>query len=655
MARPSKLQSKAPQETNRDVVAFLILFLLSVLPYSNILFNLFVYDDGFQVVANPYAHSFRYLRQIFTTSVWSFQGAQGVSNYYRPIMTFGYLLTYQIAGVVPFSFHLANIVLNAIVVCLVFLILRLFSGERVAFVAAGLFALHPIHTEPVAWIAAVTDLELGVFYLATFLLYLKLPEAKNKSLARAMMCACFALAMLSKEQAMTLPFLATLFEHFYRDDRSTTTRKEKFSRYGSLWIVAALYLTVRIVVMGGFASVIMRPNLSWYATGLTAVALIGGYLGKLIWPARLSPFYAFYASQHFNDAGVLLGLASLALCAIFFAMFWRRARIVSFAFLWIFLPLGPVLNARWMPASVFGERYLYFPSLGFCWLVAWGAVQLWNGSVPAIPRLVTHAVPALLCIVALVYGVKTISRNRDWRDDETLYRSVIETQGDMSLIRSNLGSIALDRGNLQLAERDWLDALATGPTNVHALDSMALLRQMQHRYFEAMDYSARALRTRPEDTYGRVTLAETLAAMGRAAEADWQFRIAAALSPLSTSAHNSYGKFLLAQGRLEDARAQYERSVDADFNADAYDQLGDIYLDWKDLPRAEKAFRHALTGNPFDSHAHFGLGRVLEFTSRPAEALREYESGLAMDPSDAVAKAAANRLRVSASPQTGVR
>jgi protein O-mannosyl-transferase len=150
MARPAKLLSEAQQETNRDVVTFVILFLLAFLPYANIFFNQFVYDDGSQVVANPYAHSFRYLRQIFTTTVWSFQGAQGVSNYYRPMMTFGYLLTYQIAGLVPFSFHLANIVLNGIVVWLVFLILRRFSGERVALVAAGLFALHPIHTEPVA-------------------------------------------------------------------------------------------------------------------------------------------------------------------------------------------------------------------------------------------------------------------------------------------------------------------------------------------------------------------------------------------------------------------------------------------------------------------------------------------------------------------------
>src|ERR1700674_601757 len=155
MSVRAKPRRETSPENRREAMTFLILFLLAFLPYANTLMNSFVYDDGFQVVENPYAHSFRYLRQIFTTNVWSFQGAQGITNYYRPMMTFGYLLTYQIAGLVPFSFHLANIVLNGIVVWLVFLILRRFSGERVAFIAAGLFALHPIHTEPVAWIAAV--------------------------------------------------------------------------------------------------------------------------------------------------------------------------------------------------------------------------------------------------------------------------------------------------------------------------------------------------------------------------------------------------------------------------------------------------------------------------------------------------------------------
>src|SRR5258708_19059901 len=92
---------------------------------------------------------------------------------------------------------------------------RRLSGERVGLIAAGLFALHPLHTESVAWVAGVTDLELAVFYLLTFLLYLRLSEPEKGYGWRAAMCGSLVFALLSKEQAMTLPVLVTLFEHCY--------------------------------------------------------------------------------------------------------------------------------------------------------------------------------------------------------------------------------------------------------------------------------------------------------------------------------------------------------------------------------------------------------------------------------------------------------
>jgi Tfp pilus assembly protein PilF len=195
-----------------------------------------------------------------------------------------------------------------------------------------------------------------------------------------------------------------------------------------------------------------------------------------------------------------------------------------------------------------------------------------------------------------------------------------------------------------------LESLAVGPNNVFALGDLGLVRARQHRYNEALDYFWRALRLRPVYTNAHIDLADTLAEMGRAPEADWQYRIAMTLSPLSTRAHNSYGKFLLAAGRLEEARTEYDRSVRVDPTTDAYDQLGDIYVAWNDERQAEAAFRHAIAMNPFDSHAHFGLGKILEAQGKPGDALYEIEHGLETDPSDAEAKAAAVRLRGNAPP-----
>jgi len=140
------------------LIAALVAF--AALPYLNILFNGFVYDDDTQVIQNPYIRSFRYLKEIFTTNVWSFTGVI-VSNYYRPMMTFGYLVCYRLFGMRAYGFHLVSLLLHVLIVCLVFVLTERLIGDRVwAFVAGALFALHPIHTESVAWIAAVTDLEL---------------------------------------------------------------------------------------------------------------------------------------------------------------------------------------------------------------------------------------------------------------------------------------------------------------------------------------------------------------------------------------------------------------------------------------------------------------------------------------------------------------
>src|SRR5579872_5798315 len=150
-----------------------LLFLCSVLPYLNTLFNDFVYDDSVQVLENPYIQSFRHIGQIFTTSAWSFTG-RGPSNYYRPMMSLGYLFCYEIFGRSAWGFHAVNIGLHAAVTGAVFLAgRRLFQSRSVAFWAAALFALHPIHTESVAWIGGVTDLEVTFFYLLAFFFYLK--------------------------------------------------------------------------------------------------------------------------------------------------------------------------------------------------------------------------------------------------------------------------------------------------------------------------------------------------------------------------------------------------------------------------------------------------------------------------------------------------
>src|SRR5579871_3783873 len=184
-----------------------ILLLAVILCYANMLTNSFVYDDDQQILQNPYIKSWHYLPQIFGSTVWSFVGQAGASNYYRPLMTFSFLVMWTLFGAVPFGFHLLSLALHAAVVLLGFYAgIRLFADWRLAWMAALLFAVHPVHTEAVDWISAYPDLQVALFFLAAFLWYAR--PGKPTFIDQAILLVFFTLALLSKEPALMFILVA---------------------------------------------------------------------------------------------------------------------------------------------------------------------------------------------------------------------------------------------------------------------------------------------------------------------------------------------------------------------------------------------------------------------------------------------------------------
>ena len=364
-----------------------LLILLSLVAYGNTHFNSFVYDDEQQILQNPYIKSWHYLPQIFGSTVWSFIGAAGLTNYYRPLMTFAYLILWQIFGDIPFGFHLFNVTLNAAVVVMVFSAgRRLFNDRRIAWLAAALFAVHPIHTEVVNWIAALPELQVTFFVLLAFWLYTQLGSGAVKFYFGTV--ACFALAMLSKEPALMFAPLAIVYDHFVRPGNDATPFRTKIARYIPICIVAAGYLLLRIALFGKLAPVLQRPKVTWPQAIYSAFALVGGYVKYLFWPAPLSAFHVFHPSLSLTELPVILGVCVFALAATLIFYLYKRAPAAAFCIFWMGITIAPMLNARWMATNVFTERYLYLPSVGFCWLVAWAGINLWDRlpKSAAIPR-----------------------------------------------------------------------------------------------------------------------------------------------------------------------------------------------------------------------------------------------------------------------------
>src|SRR5208337_1074409 len=524
------------------------------------------------------------------------------------------------------------------------------TGDRVcAFIAGALFALHPVHTESVAWVAAVTDLEVTFFYLLTFGFFLAVarPGGGRSQPALAAMGVTFLLTLLSKEQAMTLPALATVYEHFYREDRSETSTFQKLARYGLLWLVGAAYMLLRIHFLRTLAPADFHAQVTPQQIVLSAIALVGQYVWKLFWPLRLCVFYVFHPSTSPFDPRVLAGLLVLLALAILFLVCWRsrerNVRFASFGIVWFFATLALVFNPHWLGPSVFSERYLYLPSVGVAWLAGLGASKLWSRAAPAPAQ--RRALVLAGVTVGGLFAARIVIRNRDWNNDTVLYNRTLDLSPDAYIILNNLGSVYWEEGAADRAESLWQRALAANPNNFIALNNLGLVAGRKKQYSQAAELFQRAIKFRPSYADPHLNLAKAYRLMGLAGPAESELRTALALSPLDPDVSNELGGLLLEQGRVSEAEDQFRASLRDEPNVLAYDFLGEINIRQGAEKEAERDFRAALGLDESDSNAHFGLGYLYKAAGRKAEALSQYQVGLVKDPTNAQALVAVQELR----------
>jgi len=602
-----------------------------------------------QVLANPYIRDFHHLHEIFTKSVWSFMGKNN-PNYYRPVMVSGYLVLFQLFGPKAWVFHLANILLNVAVVLALFLVSKtLFRDRSLGTLAAATFAIHPIHSEAVNWIAGVSDLELTLFYLLAFFFFLRLADQPGKHahawvIRQMAMALCFVLALLSKEPAATLPVVATLFEHFYRDDRPQTSWRQKFSRYAILWALAGVYFAFRIHFLGTALTSHTDFDLKLGQVLVAAVALIGQYAWKLVWPARLCAYYLFSSHWSVLQPWALTGGLVLLATGFLTRLEWTRNRLPTFAFVWFFGTIAPVLNPRWLAANVFTERYVYLPSVGFCWLVGWGMLAAWRSDTFK-PSWRKVCLAGGLGIVATLAVFRIVSRNGDWHDDQTLYSQTLALEPNAYWIRNNFGKVLWDKGDAAGAEREWRKALQVAPGAQMVLGNMGMLDVTLGRYKEASMYLEPAVLLDPADAGAHRNLGISYQALGLTAKAAEQFLTAVHLSPGDSESLQRLSEVYFDESRFSEAKEEAARSLSAKPNLMGYLDLG--LAEWRlgHLREAERAFQSAKDFDPSSGRPHFLLALLYETSGRIVEAESEYDAGLKIDPNNEKAKAAFKTLQ----------
>jgi Flp pilus assembly protein TadD len=457
------------------------------------------------------------------------------------------------------------------------------------------------------------------------------------------MTASYAGALLSKEPAVTLPLLATLYEHWYRGDREQTTWGQKLLRYGPLWLVGLGYVLVRVRIFGAFARPPGLHPLSMREVLLSALALIGEYFRLLLFPTRLSALYVFHASTRI-DWNVFAGALAVIVCAAGFRFLWKRARPATFPILWLFITLAPVLDARWMGVYVLADRYLYLPSVGFCLVAGWVCMAIGRAASSRGGGWHATAVAAG-CLVAALCVLRISSRVLDWQSDVTILRQASMAEPADYRIHDGLGLAYWIRGDADNAEREWRETLRLEPNSIQTLDLLGALYAQKKHFDLAVPLLEHSLWLNPKSANVHLNLGAAYAETGKLDRAEEQIRAAVLLSPMNFNAHNLLGKLYFDSQRLSEAEQQFLLSLECEPNLAAYDHLGYIYTQWGDRDRAEKAFKAALAMNSADSHAHFNLGLIYAATGRNAQAVEELQAALAADPNNSEVLTALEKLR----------
>lgn len=562
-----------PHSRNSSFRAQTAIFLLSLViacfaVYFNTLSNGFVYDDEDQVLANPWIRDARYLPEIFTSNAWAYTGQ--AANYYRPVMHIAYMINFHLFGLNPTGFHFVNILLhslNSILVYYVFLLLLNRHDPENApahpcssFLGALLFATHPIHTEAVAWVSGIPELTFTFFGMLSLLIFIRSRgKTASPSWADSIVSALMLfIATLCKETALVLPVLLLVYDRMFPEKRLRLPGSVQ--RYVPYIALALVYFGLRYHALQGMAPVKRHAELSGYQYLINVFPILLKYVEKLILPVGLNVFYAFHPlGSIWNAIGVGSVFFSMVLLFLLFVSYKKS----SMAFLGILVTLIPLLPALYIPGlgeNPFAERYLYFSSIGFVLLMVLG-VDLLRSSRPKI----TVPVVVACCMVSAAYSYGTIDRNRDWKDDYTLWEDTVRKSPDAPIPNYNFGLLLYHRGEIDKAIRYYQNALRLEPS-ARVYTDLGLAYVSKGFIDEGIRLYQKAIWLDPQYPLAYNNLGVALNEKGLVEESISPYLMAIRLSPKYADAYNNLGYSYLLLGRKAVAVECFRTALQLDPN-----------------------------------------------------------------------------------------
>ncbi|HVP11456.1 MAG TPA: tetratricopeptide repeat protein [Phycisphaerae bacterium] len=512
-----------------------------------------IWDDDYYVENNQTLRSFDGLRRIWFE-------LRATPQYYPMVFT-SYWLEYRLWGPSPPGYHAVNVLFHALSAVLLWRILVLLD-IRGAWLAAALFALHPVNVESVAWITERKNVLSGVFYFGAAQLYLRSafgPTGRISAGRYATFLALFLCALLSKTVTCTLP-AALLLVLWWKRGRLRWSDILAMAPPFVLGIASGL-LTAWME-KGHVGAIGQDWNLSFLDRCLIAGRAICFYTLKLLWP---HPLAFIYPRWHIDATLWWQFVYPLVVLTAFVALWLARHRlgrgplVALLFFVGTLFPALGFFNVYPMLFSFVADHFQYLACTGLLTLVVAAAYRL--ADLRGWSRRPAAAIPAALVLVTLA-GV-TWHRCSVYVDEEALWRDTLRKNPAAWIAHSNMAPILMSQGKLDEAESHCREALRIRPACREAFYNLGSLRASQGKLDETVDYFRKAAELAPDVAGIQVSLGTALQALGKLDEAIDAYRRALQITPNDAKALNGLGTVLEAQGRPDEALSLYRQAMQA--------------------------------------------------------------------------------------------
>jgi protein O-mannosyl-transferase len=591
----------------RDFLLALLLAVTTILAYRPAWHGGFIWDDDAYITNNELLTAPDGLRRIWFS-------LDSPSQYFPLVYTM-FRFEHAWWGLSPAGYHVVNILLH---IANALLLWRLLVRLRVpgAWLAGAIFALHPVQVESVAWITERKNVLMGFFFLLTIRAWIEFvdEQTKRRWFFYGLALVLYALALFSKTTACTLPaalFLILWLQHRRIDQRRVVELVP--------FVVLALGMGLLTVWWERYHQGTHGPlfALSPLERLLIASRAIWFYLGKLFWPANLTFIYPRWhiTPSRPLDYAPLLGL--LASCAAIY--FTRRyfERALEVAMLFFVATLGPVLGFIMLYTfryTFVADHYQYLASIGPIALMCAGAATLARSYNQARQLIFGLLVCVIVTLTALTWRQSAM-----YADIESLWRTTIARNPDCWMAHNNLGTVLLQKGQVDDAIARYQQTLQLAPESGDADYNLGNAFLQKGEIDAALSHYQKAVSVIPKDPDIQVGLGNALWQKGKADEAIDHYRKALELRPYYFGAHYNLSTVLLQKGEIDEAilHARIALTIRADL-APVHTNLGVAFLARGEIAEGIKQLEKTLEIAPRSVPALNNLAWIFATYSDPA-------------------------------------